>query len=505
MIGFLFKHKIKILLFVFILAYIVYFSYFTILRYQTLYASHYDLGIMNQTVYNTYKAIANHDLSRILELTDPTNGQQIKRMAIHNDVLLAFLAPFYFIHAGPETLLVIQSIVLGLGALAIFGIAAHVFQKKKYASVLALLFSVAYLLYTPMQRSNDFDFHAVTLATSFLLFMFYFWLKKRYKISLLFFLLSLLSKEQVGLTAFMFGLYTLYINRKNQEKRKENTIYAVLIMLVSVVWVIVSFGIITPLFRGSKHFAIGDYGDFGDSPIRIIIGIITNPYSVSKYIFRNDTLRYFWFLLGPVGFLSLLSPLQLLISVPEFAINLLSNDWNMRNIVFHYTAVIQPFIFIASVYGAEKLLQSKTRLRNPKLIGLVLIGATLLFSYFKGPLPFTREQDIHPFKYPQQAAKEVQFWAKVLNDESYKIAATGQVAPHFSSRRYIYLFSNTYVKADYVVIRRDEIYNYPEKDVLIPMYEKLTKDPQFEKIYEGKSLEVFRKVTNKDGIIAPTY
>jgi len=104
---FLSTNKYQILLWFFILAYIGYFSYFTILRYKTLYASYYDLGIMHQTVFNTYKAISTGDWSRFLEMTSTTGSEQIKRMAIHNDPLLAFFAPFYFIHSR-SNLLIIQ-------------------------------------------------------------------------------------------------------------------------------------------------------------------------------------------------------------------------------------------------------------------------------------------------------------------------------------------------------------------------------------------------------------
>src|SRR3989344_3929917 len=125
------KYKYNIALWVFIFAYILYFSYFTVLRYKTLYASYYDLGIMHQTIFNTYSALKTGDWSRFLELTDPINPLQIKRLAIHNDVLLALLSPFYFLHSGPETILILQSIVLGLGALAIFKIALLIIKKNK--------------------------------------------------------------------------------------------------------------------------------------------------------------------------------------------------------------------------------------------------------------------------------------------------------------------------------------------------------------------------------------
>ncbi len=487
MLNFFNKHNIQILLCFFILVYIVYFSYFSILRYKTLYASYYDLGIMNQTVYNTYRAIVEKNPSKILEMTDPTTGNQIKRMAIHNDLLLAPLALFYFIHAGPETLLVLQTGILGLGALAVFKIAKKIFGRASLANLLSFIFSLAYLIYPPMQRSNIFDFHAVVLATSLLLWMVYFWMEKKYVVSFLILVLSLISKEQVGLSTFLFGLYALF-----NAKDKKNTIYSVSVIVLSIIWVAVSFLIIIPYFRGSAHFAVSRYGDFGDSPIRILIGILKNPYSVQKYIFHTDTFRYFLFLLGPLGFLSFLSPIQLFIAFFEFVINLLSNSWGMRSIIYHYTAVIQPFVFLSAMYGVRKISNFKFQIFN--YLPLFILICSLIFAYFKGPLPFMREQEIHPFKYPQSATKEITLWAKTLKNESLKISATGQVVPLFSSRQYLYLFSDNYVLADYVVVTPNEIYNYPEKDALIPVYERLRNDKRFERIYGSKLTEVYKKL-----------
>lgn len=478
--------KIKILLWIFILAYIVYFSYFTILRYKTLYASYYDLGIMNQTVYNTYRAIAERDLSRILELTSPMTGNQVKRMAIHNDPLLAFIAPFYFIYSGPETLLVLQTVILGLGALAVFKIALYVLQKQRYREILAMVFAVSYLLYPPLERSNIFDFHAVTLATTFLLWMICFWLEKKYRLGFLFLVLSLLSKEQVGLTTALFGLYALF-----HTKSKKERIAGITMVVVSILWVVVSFLIIS-YFRGGTHFAVSRYGEFGDSPIRIIIGIITNPYSMVKYIFSMDMVRYLVFLLGPLGFLSLLSPLYLAIALPEFAINLLSNNIGTKLIIYHYTAVITPFVFVAAIYGVYKI--SKIKTQRAKILTGILIASTALFVYLKGPLPFMKEQEIHPFKYPQESMKEITIWAKTLKDPELKIAVTGHAAPLFSSRRYLYNFSSYYDRADYVVLTLDEVYNYPEKDTLIPVYNKLKEDQRFMRIYQSKLVEVYKKL-----------
>ena len=495
------KHKFAILLWFMVISYIVYFSIFTILRSQNLYAHYFDLGIMHQTVYNTYEAIKTGDYSRFLEMTNPHGIEQVKRMSIHNDLMLAIIAPLYFIYSGPEMLLVLQSIILGLGAFAIYGIVQELFFKNKWKQFLGLVFAFSYLMYTPMQRANIFEFHAVTFATTFLLFMFYFWLKKNNRMSILFLCLSLLTKEQVGLTTVFFGGYILFLELKNnkfQLNKLKIDYLPFFIIGISSIWFFISMFIIVPYFRGSSHFALNYYSDLGESPSKIIVQLVQNPANLSKYIFHIDTLRYFFFLLGPLGFFSFLSPLLLLISLPEFAINLLSNSWNMRNIVFHYTSVIQPFVFISSIYGVKIVLDHLSKYKKSKSSIIIIFGlffTTLLFSYFKSPLPYSREADLHPLIRPGEAKQETIIWSERFKNPELRISTTGSLAPYFTSRRYYYHFPSGYDRADYVIIQKKELYNYfdPKVDIM-GVYKRLQKDATFQMIYQSKLIEVYKKI-----------
>lgn len=493
------KHKIELVLWLGICLYILYFSLLTVYRHQNLHSSYYDLGIMHQTVYNSYKAVSTGDFSRFLEITNPHGGgEQVKRMAIHNDLLLAFFVPFYFIHSGPETLLILQTIILALGALAVFNIAKHVLRENIHRDYLAFAFSIAYLLYPPMQRSNIFDFHAVVIATSTLLWMYYFWITKKYTLSFLFFIISLFTKENIGLTTMLFGMFILfekYIGTFNnvflilQKKVRRpkivkdiDTKFAFLIVLTSIIWFVLSFAVIIPLARGGGHFATERYSNLTENPITLF----TN-------IFNIDTFRYLWFLLGPLLFLSFISPLHLFIVSPEFAINLLSSEWNMRNIVFHYTAVIQPFVFISAIHGIDKVKNSKFKIQNYKTLGTLILLSSFLFSFFKAPLPYSLEKDMGAWK-ARGNKEDVMYWLNILKDENIKVSATGHEGAHFSSRRYFYNFSEDYRLADYVVINIDEAMNGFQKDMMKPAYDKLQRDPNYMRVYNKNGLEVYKKL-----------
>ena len=286
-----------VLLFIGIASYILYFSLFSIMRNEKLYAHYFDLGIMHQTVYNTYQGIKTGDLSRILELTDPHQStNQIKRMATHNDIFLVFLAPFYFIHDGPATLLIIQSVILGLGAYFVFLIAQDVFKKNLYRNYFAVIFAYGYLLYPPLQKANNFDFHAVTLSTTFLLALYYFWLKKRYVLIIICAIASMLTKEQLGLTIAFFGIFVIidftkshhlftlqsikYLFMKPQIMQRLFTFiknksvkFGFMMIIMGFFWVLFSMLIIIPYFRSGEHFGTKYFSYLFNTPWKAIPAI----------------------------------------------------------------------------------------------------------------------------------------------------------------------------------------------------------------------------------------
>ena len=177
------KNRFQILLWLSILSFVIVFSFLSIKRYRTLNSYYYDLGIMNQVVYNTSRG-------RFLEMTNQELIKNTSRLAIHFDPILALFAPFYKIYQGPEILLIGQAIVLGLGALAVFLISRKILKQD----LISLIFSLLYLLYFPIQRVSLFDFHAVTLSTTFFLFALYFNLVNKNKFYFLFIFLALLTK-----------------------------------------------------------------------------------------------------------------------------------------------------------------------------------------------------------------------------------------------------------------------------------------------------------------------
>jgi uncharacterized membrane protein len=261
--------------------------------------------------------------------------------------------------------------------------------------------------------------------------------------------------------------------------------------MASLVWFVLAVFVIIPQFRGGDHFASERFSEFGESPKEIVLTVLTNPGAVMTMLGKNEIPKYLNEILGPLGFLSVLSPLALLVALPEFAINALSNNGNMRNIIFHYTAVLQPFIFISALYGVKFIVKKKEVLLIP--VCVYVVGMSSWYGYTMGPLPFQKQKNIHPIEYPQEERAEVAAWSEKLKDDSIIVSTTGHYAPYFTNRRYFYNFSEYYELADYVLVSSGELKDPHSNSDLKDEYLKLSTDPRYTLESKSNKLEVYRK------------
>lgn len=474
-------NKYQILLWIGIICFVIYFSFLAIIRYRTLNSYYYDLGIMNQVVYNTSRG-------RFLEMTNQDLKKNTSRLAIHFDPILVVFAPFYKLYPGPEVLLISQTIVLGLGAWAIYLISEKVLNRK----FITLIFSLTYLFYFAVQRAVLFDFHAVVLATTFFLFAIYFNLVKKIKLYFFFIILALLTKEHVGLVVFLLGLYLLII--KKEIKVGITTLTLGLFFFISTVYFII------PYFRGSEHFAMGYFSDIK---------------SRWRDIFSNG-LSYSLKLIPPV-FYSLFSPITLAISLPEWAINILSLNNNLRSIYFHYNSIIVSFLFFSLILGYknfDKFVKSKIL---KMLFFLLFIFFNLRSIYLYNPVPESVRQPVKYKPLSDITQQSIEMWVKKLQDENIRVSTTPKLAPFFTNRKFYdnFLFDSAYSEiglvdddiistiddyktAEYVIIYRPEIGRLDKQTLTVRFYTRLREDREFEMIYsdnlDDRSLEVYKKI-----------
>lgn len=455
-----------------ILAYIFYFTYVSFEKYNNFFTGRFDLGNMDQTVWNSLHG-------RIFELTNPDGINTISRLAFHSDFILIALAPFYLLWEDPRMLLLIQTVVLALGAYFVYKISEHVLKNQN----ISLCFAASYLLNPYLQKQNLFDFHAVTLATTFLLAAFYFIVKKRYYFMLLALVFAVITKEQIFVAAALILVY-VYV------KTKEMKWLAFSVCSFGAFYLLVAKFI--PDARGSAHFATEYFRDFGDSPSEIIKTLVGRPDKTAGALFTNSNFLYLGRLLMPAGFISLLSPLTLIFAAPDLLINLLSKNENLRSLTFHYAAAIIPFIYTSAIFGAKKLLSYNLKFINSKTLFFYLLFAALASAYLYGTLPGSARPSLEIYTKALANRSEVSdFLNRIPPDLS--VAATNNLGSHLSHRQKIYTLPMGASDADVIVLLLNDNYAKPTLSAQKNLVQRLLRDKRYVKVYESGDFIAFEK------------
>lgn len=463
------KHEFFLCLF--IAAYILYFTTASFLRHKNFFTGKFDLGNMDQVVWNTING-------RIFMVSNEDGAGLVSRLGSHADLILILISPLYLLWNDPRMLLLLQTVVLALGSIFVYLIARHVLQNKN----ISLLFSFLFLLNPNVQFSNLYDFHAVTLATTFLLGAFYYLIKKKYKMFFLFAIFSGLTKEQVWAIIALMGLYIAFIN-----KRKFLGI-GTFVVCIFLSFTLISY--VIPQARGGQHFAVEFYQNFGNSPIEIIKNIIISPQKTIFTITQEGQRRFLYQIFFPLGYLSLISPIFIIFALPDLMVDLLSKNAQLHQIYYHYTATITPFIFISAMYGIKKV-----RDMIPRLYPLVIIymfSVSIYSAYSFGPLYFSKKPNIDMFVKQNQDRKIIREVLLTI-PQGAAVASTNNLGAHLSHREVLYTIPNGVDKSEYVALLLNDWAAAPSPKAQKKMAEDLKNNNQYKVLFEKKDFILFKK------------
>ncbi len=469
MIKLINKYKYELALGIFALIYFIYFTILSFLRYSNYYTGRFDLGNMAQTVWNTLHG-------NFFMLTNPNGTDQISRLAFHADFILVLLAPFYLIWEDPRMLLLIQSFVLAGGGIFVYLIADQVLKNK----MLALTFALCFFLNPAVEYTNLFDFHGVTLATTFLLGAFYFILKKKWAFMILFLFLAGITKEQVWAINALFGLYLIFISKQK--------ILGSIVTILSISAFFILFWIAIPASLGTEHFAVEFYSDYGTSPTSIIKSLFLHPEKVIHTLTLEDRIGYIKQLFMPLGYLSIIALPFLIFTSPDLLINLLSNNPQMHQIYYQYSATITPFIFISAIYAVYFLMKKFPEVPY-EAISLIILILTLVSGYNYGPLLFAKKPNDAMLRIKLANKEIIDSYISSLPSTS-AISATNNLGSHLSHRKQIFVEPYGFNQSDTVMFLMENP-NQQEKD----NFNSIVNNPDFSLILENNNFYVFKRNT----------
>ncbi len=330
------------LLILVMLAYAVDMSHQAILRYDTFKAAAFDLGNMDQVLWNTIHGRPFQFTNQSIDWYGPPT-----RLAIHFEPIILPLSLLYIFHADPRILLVFQTLVLVSGALPVFLLTRRYLPEWP---ILAALMATAYLLSPALLGLNLFDFHPVSLATPLLLYAMLALTYKRYIWFLIACILAASCKEDIPLAIAMLGILLIW---KYKLPRLGLTL-----IIGGLLWSLLAFEVIIPHFYPgvqTSNFWYR-YEALGSSPSAAIANLLLHPWLLFSTFITLDRLYYLAGLLRSVGFLPILAPVWLLPALPSLAVNLLSTDPLLYSGVYHYNAAIIPFVMLAAIHGTRRFI-----------------------------------------------------------------------------------------------------------------------------------------------------
>lgn len=403
------------------LAYAVTFSWLAVVRHLAFQSHAFDLGNMDQAVWATLHGMP-------LRFTDMQVGPAVltNRLAIHVEPILLPISLLYLIHSGPETLLVLQALVVATGAVPAYLLAREALGSRW----LSLVFPTAYLLHPSLQNALLDDFHAVTMSAAFLLWAMYFLWVDRPAAFVIMGVLAAATKEEVALLVGLLGL--VYLMRRPA--------LGAAVFAGGVLWCLLSLLVIIPHFNPGGHSPyLQRYAYLGHGVGGVLAGIVLHPPLVFQTLLSRPRLLYLDMLLDPVGFVPLLGLPVLLLAAPTLALNTLSADPTMYSGFYQYSAEIVPYLIVAAVFGVAAASRLAARRGQEGVTRVVLAGLALVAGVAAtinlGFTPVSAGYVVPSVGVHQRLEQKL----IGLIPSDAVVSAADEIEPHLSDRRTVYL------------------------------------------------------------------
>jgi uncharacterized membrane protein len=477
--------KPTILLWLLILAYILFFSAFSLRRHATFNTFAADLSFIDQPMWNTLHG-------RFLERT--LGDRQVPRVAEHLEPIIIPIAFIFYVWDDVRAILILQTIALALGALPLFWIARELISNLKRQMPngkyqwLPVAFVAVYLMFPALQAANVADFHADPFVVTPLLFAFWYAMQGRYWAMWGWAILAMLVKENLPTLTFMLGLYLFFsseirepANRGARESGNQDVsapdspiprslipllpdtlftprrLHSLALMALSLIWFYVAtFLIVAPLARevygtDGPIYLSNRYTNLGDGSG----GLSAQLQEALTLVREPDRLTYLAGLFASVGWLALLAPEFLLLGLPVLVANTFSNFPGQYSGEQHYSAPLAPVFVIAAIYGFRRLSVFASRRTHvtrivryaPTALIIWLLAWSLGYHYLRGWTPLARD-----FDWPESTHHHrlLDRFLDQIPPEA-PVSTTPPLHPHLAHREKIYVFP-TVADADYVLL-----------------------------------------------------
>jgi uncharacterized membrane protein len=424
-------------------------SAYALLRLHAFRASTYDLVIFDQAVrsYSRFGAPV-----AIVKGVHNGFGPGFSVLGDHFSPILAVLAPLYWIHDGPGTLLVAQGVLFALAIVPIWR-----FTGRRLGAGAGYCAAAAYALSWPVAEALAFDFHEVAFVPLLSAVMIERYDAGRRGRAVLAAVLLLLVKEDMGLLLAGFGLYLL---TRRGERRAASAFLAGGVAATAVC------SKVAIAFFGGDNGYYWAYTSFGRDLPHAAPHVLLHPWeAVVELGSPPSKLAMMGLLVLPLLLLPLASPLTLVV-LPLLAERMLASRFaNWWAPHYHYNAFIVAALVLAAVDGAARLrrnrwLRSRLPLRGrlPEGLSRPWVPAAGLLAAAIVTVPFFAFGDLADpalYRRNERAAAAASAIAKV--PDGVLVEAANGVGPGLTARTRVLLWDQQARDAPWVVADVDRL------------------------------------------------
>ena len=440
-----------------------------ILRYN-LFQMASDTGAYEQLIWNTANGrllegsigpslFAFYDAA-VLPIHEFPQVAPIFLSTLHTNAVAVLFAPVYYALPYTETLLITSATLISVGAIPLYLVCRRYTGSKN----LALAVVISYLLNPGLHAAHIADFNFLAFAVPSVLFAFYFMTQRRWVPFWACVALLLCVREEMGLVVFGLGLYMLLF----RETRGVGLAAALAGAGTFAFIYFVVFGLVDNKLLGS--FAIPlDPGAWTSS----------TGAALADHVHHSRAYAYLASMFAHTGFLSVLSPAALLVSLSEIAKNLLFTSEASRLWWNHYQLVAVLGVYLSTIFGMRRALDLAKHRRRAAAACMVavLISCALLSNTFASAAPikqasisatesgieigdrFVWWEFANPaccFDYQKRELRDsAQFQtaraALSLIPPGASVSTEDAFVAHLSQREHLYYFPTMYDKAEYVL------------------------------------------------------
>jgi uncharacterized membrane protein len=401
-------------------------------RFWSFGAGAKDLGLF----YQTHWLIA-HGLA-------PLNTVMgMHALADHMELVDYPVALLLRLHAGPETLLLVQSLALASAVFPLAWLGNRLLESSRAGLALAWL----WLLQPDVHMGVMFDYNPTQLGSAGLLWTAWALFCRGPGAALPAALATCLTKENICLYVAVLAAVLAFRGRSRRQ--------ALLVMALALATFAVEMLVVFPRFRedGFRHW---EFEELGETPAETAVAAVKRPQDVATLLLDHPQKRRSLLLpLAGTGYVGLADPFSLVLQIPNWAERFLSTH-RTRWWGYHYGVPAAAMAMVGLLLGWRRLREAN---RDGRRLPIYLLVCALLV----GTLPpyrtpgGNRRSDLYQLHQPYVAAPEdvatqrraVAFIERLPQS---KLAAQDRLLPHLAGRPEVYMLERA-IEADVVALQ----------------------------------------------------